>query len=147
MEQYQSTASRSEPYPDLTNRIDAIEKEIRNGSPGIMSSQFLPALGAIFRSQTRSLAHHRAAAALVATTKQRLETNEVPETFEELAAKLVPPASRDPFTADQPLLMKRTDDAMLIYSIGPDGENDGGPPTPGGDKVEGNDDVGLRMAL
>jgi hypothetical protein len=147
MEQYQATASRSEPYPDLTNRIDAIEKEIRNGSPGIMSSQFLPALGAIFRSQTRSLAHHRAAAALVATTKQRLETNEVPETFEELAAKLVPPASRDPFTADQPLLMKRTDDAMLIYSIGPDGEDDGGPPTPGGDKVEGNDDVGLRMAL
>jgi hypothetical protein len=71
----------------------------------------------------------------------------VPETFDELAAQLVPPASRDPFTADQPLVMKRTDDALLVYSIGPDGEDDGGPVAPGADKVEGNDDVGLRMAL
>jgi hypothetical protein len=147
MEQYQSTASRSEPYPDLTKRIDAIEKEIRNGSPGIMSSQFLPALGAIFRQQTRSVANHRVAAALVAATKLRLETNAVPETFDELAAQLVPPASRDPFTADQPLVLKRNDNALLVYSVGPDGEDDGGPPTPGGDKVEGNDDVGLWMAL
>jgi len=147
MEQYQATASRSEPYPDLTNRIDAIEKEIRNGSPGIMSSQFLPALGAIFRSQTRSVANHRAAGALVAATRQRLETGAVPETFDELAAQLVPPASRDPFTADQPLVLKRTDNALLVYSIGPDGEDDGGPVAPGTDKVEGNDDVGLRMAL
>jgi hypothetical protein len=147
MEQYQAIATRSEPYPDLTNRIDAIEKEIRNGSPGIMSSQFLPALGALFRSQTRNVAHHRAATALVAATQQRLETGAVPETFDELATQLVPPASRDPFTADQPLLVKRTDDSLLIYSIGPDGEDDGGPVPLGTDKVEGNDDVGLRMAL
>ena len=147
MEQYQAIATRSEPYPDLTNRIDAIEKEIRNGSPGIMSSQFLPALGALFRSQTRNVAHHRAATALVAATRQRLETGTTPMTFEELSAKLVPPASRDPFTADQPLIMKQTDDALLVYSIGPDGEDDGGPVAPGADKVEGNDDVGLRIAL
>ena len=29
----------------------------------------------------------------------------------------------------------------------PDGEDDGGPVAPGADQVEGNDDVGLRMAL
>ena len=29
----------------------------------------------------------------------------------------------------------------------PDGEDDGGPVAPAADKVEGNDDVGLRMAL
>jgi hypothetical protein len=147
MEQYQAIATRSEPYPDLTNRIDAIEKEIRNGSPGIMSSQFLPALGALFRSQTRNVAHHRAATALVAATRQRLETETTPTTFEELSTKLVPPASRDPFMADRPLVMKQTDDALLVYSVGPDGEDDGGPVAPGADKVEGNDDVGLRMAL
>ena len=93
------------------------------------------------------MAHHRAATALVAATQQRLETGAVPETFDELAAQLVPPASRDPFTADQPLVLKRTDDAVFVYSIGPDGEDDGGPVAPGADKVEGNDDVGLRIAL
>jgi hypothetical protein len=113
----------------------------------MMSSMIVPALGAVFRQQTRSVANHRAASALVAATKERLESGAVPETFEELAAQLVPPASRDPFTADQPLVMKQTDDALLVYSIGPDGEDDGGPVAPGVDKVEGNDDIGLRMAL
>jgi len=147
MAQYQAAASRSEPYPDLTKRIEAIETQTRDHSPGMLSSMIVPALGAVFKAQTRSIANHHAALALVAATKQRLETGAVPETFDELASQLVPPASRDPFTADQPLVMKRTDDALLVYSIGPDGEDDGGPVAPGADKVEGNDDVGLRMAL
>ena len=147
MTQYQAAASRTEPYPDLTKRIDAIETQTRDRSPGMLSSMIVPALGAVFKAQTRSIANHRAATALVAATKQRLETGAVPETFDKLAAQLVPPASRDPFTADQPLVMKRTDDSLLVYSVGPDGEDDGGPVTPGADKVEGNDDIGLRMAL
>jgi len=147
MTQYQAAASRTEPYPDLTKRIDAIETQTRDRSPGMLSSMIVPALGAVFKAQTRSIANHRAATALVAATRQRLETGAVPETFDELAAQLVPPASRDPFTADQPLVLKRTDDAVLVYSIGPDGEDDGGPVAPGADNVEGNDDIGLRMAL
>ena len=147
MAQYQAAASRTEPYPDLTKRIDAIETQTRDRSPGMLTSMVVPTLGAVFKAQTRSVAHHRAATALVAATKERLETGAVPETFDELAAQLVPPASRDPFTADQPLFMKQTDDGLLVYSIGPDGEDDGGPVAPGADKVEGNDDVGLRMAL
>jgi len=107
----------------------------------------VPALGAVFKAQTRSVANHRAATALVAATRQRLESGTVPETFDELADQLVPPASRDPFTVDQPLVMKRTDDALVVYSVGPDGEDDGGPVAPAADKVEGNDDVGLRLAL
>jgi len=147
MGKYQSAASRSESYPDLTKRIDADETEIRDRSPGMLSSMIVPALPAVFKAQTRSIANHHAALALVAATKERLETGAVPETFDELAVQLVPSASRDPFTADQPLVMKQTDDALLIYSIGPDGEDDGGPVAPGADKVEGNDDIGLRMAL
>jgi len=147
MTQYQAAASRTESYPDLTKRIDAIETQTRDRSPGMLSSMIVPALGAVFKAQTRSIANHRAATALVTATKQRLETGAVPETFDELAAQLVPPASRDPFTADQPLVMKRTDDTLLVYSIGPDGEDDGGPVAPDADKVEGNDDIGLWMAL
>jgi hypothetical protein len=147
MTQYQAAASRTEPYPDLTKRIDAIETQTRDRSPGMLSSMIVPALGAVFKAQTRSVASHRAATALVAATKQRLETGAVPKMFDELAAQLVPPASRDPFTADQPLIMKQTDDALLVYSVGPDGEDDSGPVAPSADKVEGNDDIGLRMAL
>ena len=54
---------------------------------------------------------------------------------------------RDPFTDDKPLLLKRTDAFWTVYSVGPDGEDDGGPPAPGTEKAEDNDDVGLRLAL
>ena len=147
MRKYQQLAAGSEPYPEVKKKTDAMEKELRDRSPGMMSSLIMPALGAVFRTQAQSIARHRAATALVTATQQRLETGTVPETFDELAAQLVPPASHDPFTADQPLVLKRTDDAVLVYSIGPDGEDDGGPVAPGADKVEGNDDVGLRIAL
>jgi hypothetical protein len=147
MSQYQAADSRTEHYPEVKKKTDAMEKELRDRSPGMMTSLIMPALGGVFRTHAQSIARHRAATALVTATKQRLETGAVPETFDELAAQLVPPASRDPFTADQPLVLKQTDDGLLVYSIGPDGEDDGGPVAPGADKVEGNDDIGLRMAL
>jgi hypothetical protein len=146
MRKYQQLAAGSEPYPEIKKKTDAMEAELRDRSPGMTSSLIVPALGAVFRTQTNSVAHHRAAAALAAATKQRLETGVVPPTLEELAAP-VPAAYRDPFTADRSLLMERTDDAVVVYSVGPDGEDDGGPVAPGADKVDGNDDVGLRMAL
>jgi hypothetical protein len=147
MRKYQQLAAGSEPYPEVKKKTDAMEKELWDRSPGMMTSLIMPALGGVFRAQAQALARQRAASALVAATRQRLETETTPTTFEELSTKLVPPASRDPFTADRPLVMKQTDDALLVYSVGPDGEDDGGPPAPGAEKVEGNDDVGLRMAL
>ena len=54
---------------------------------------------------------------------------------------------RDRFTTDQPLMSKRTDCEWLVYSVGPDGEDDGGPVPPGAEKSQANDDFGLRMAL
>ena len=147
MRKYQQLAAGSEPYPEVKKKTDAMEKELWDRSPGMMTSLIMPALGGVFRAQAQNVARQRAASALVAATRQRLETEATPTTFEELSTKLVPPASRDPFTADRPLVMKQTDDALLVYSVGPDGEDDGGPPAPGAEKVEGNDDVGLRMAL
>ncbi|MFM8702709.1 MAG: hypothetical protein ACKOHG_02380, partial [Planctomycetia bacterium] len=49
--------------------------------------------------------------------------------------------------ADRPLLVKRTDDALLVYSVGPDGEDDGGPVAPAEKKSAGTDDAGMRMYL
>ncbi len=147
MHKYQQLAAGSEPYPEVKKKTDAMEKELWDRSPGMMTSLIMPALGGVFRAQAQNVARQRAASALVAATRQRLETETTPTTFEELSTKLVPPASRDPFTADRPLVMKQTDDALLVYTVGPDGEDDGGPPAPGAEKVEGNDDVGLQMAL
>jgi hypothetical protein len=54
----------------------------------------------------------------------------------------------DPFTTDAPLRTKRTDDGWLIvYSVGPNGEDDGGPPPRGTQRPQENDDVGLRLKV
>jgi len=54
---------------------------------------------------------------------------------------------RDPFTADGSLLSKRADGRLVVYSVGADREDDGGPSPPGSPAVQGNDDVGLLMPL
>ena len=53
----------------------------------------------------------------------------------------------DPFQAEGPLTIKTAADGWLVYSVGPDGEDDGGPVPAGAKPVEGNDDVGLRLAV
>lgn len=147
MRKYQTVASRSAAYPETMQQLGIIEMQAHEPSPGFFTSQVVPALAAVFRSQTRSVATRRAAMTLIAATKQRLKTGTVPATLDASTVTLLPPASRDPFTADHPLLIRRTESAIVVYSVGPDGEDDGGPAAPGGDKVEGNDDIGLRMAL
>ena len=52
---------------------------------------------------------------------------------------------RDPFTTDAPLLLKVTPEDLLVWSVGPDGEDDGGPQKDGEDHDTSNDDIGLRM--
>jgi hypothetical protein len=84
---------------------------------------------------------------LVAATRARLATGPLPDTAAAFAPNFQPALPRDPFTVDQPLLLKRADGTWTVYSVGPDGEDDGGPLPAGADAVAGNDDVGLRMAL
>jgi len=36
---------------------------------------------------------------------------------------------------------------LTVYSVGPDGEDDGGPPAPDCKSLEGDDDTGLSIAL
>ena len=57
----------------------------------------------------------------------------------------LPSVPRDPFTTDAPLHLKATSEELLIWSVGPDGEDDGGPQPPDAEHDAGNDDIGLRM--
>lgn len=54
----------------------------------------------------------------------------VPQTLDELVPAYLPAMPADPF-GDGPLKSKVTPDALLIYSVGPDGNDDGGAPIKG----------------
>ena len=150
MQKYQGMAGKAEPY-QAKLETEAVEAELQTRSPGMHTSLLVPATGDAFRWQADTLSLRRAAAVLLAATRQRLETGTAPATIVDLTAKPAPPTTDDPFAAGETLRMKQAENLLLVYSVGPDGEDDGGPVAPhaaaGTDTVEGNDDIGLRMAL
>ena len=82
----------------------------------------------------------------LAATRHRIEKGNLPESLDDLVPAFLPFSPADPFVADAPLRLKQTEGGLVIYSVGPDGENDGGPVAPGTEPAAGNDDVGLRLA-
>jgi hypothetical protein len=106
-----------------------------------------PALTSVVQAQLKSQARHEAAGVLVAATRARLASGAVPESVDALAPEWLGAVPRDPFANEEPLRWKREGDSHLVYSVGPDGEDDGGPPAPDADRSQANDDVGLRMAI
>ena len=135
-------------YAQTRRRAEALEKSLADRRPGVLSSLVLPAITSVFQARARSETLHRAAAVLVAATKQRLASGVLP--LEPAAFRDTPPfmLPADPFAeGGKPLVMKRGDNGLSVYSIGPDGGDDGGPVLPGEEVAEGNDDVGLVMTI
>ena len=131
-------------YPAVAKETTQIEDEIKSRRPGIFSAMLTPALTAVLKSQARAAAMHDVAGVLVAATRARLAGTSLTES---LVPEAVPALPGDPFTSDKPLLAKRADDGWVVYSVGPDGEDDGGPPAASADRADGNDDEGLRLAV
>ncbi|MEI6241257.1 MAG: hypothetical protein WCR51_12780 [Planctomycetia bacterium] len=150
MERYQHLIAKNvtaPPYSEFTRQLDAIADEPSLRRAGIVTSVMAPALSNVLHSEMRGRALHRAAEVLVAATRARLAGSGIPNTIEALVPANLPAVPRDPFTDGKPLLAKRADDMWLVWSVGPDGADDGGPPPAGADAEPGNDDVGLRMAV
>jgi len=147
IKKYQMLTANPPVWPDLRKRAEEIEKELITKNRGLITSLMTPALTGILRSRVQSHAMHESAAALVAATRQRLATGGVPATLDELVPGQLRSVPRDPFTTDKPLLLRRTDADWTVYSVGPDGEDDGGPVRANVENLGGNDDIGLFMKL
>jgi hypothetical protein len=137
-------ASTPRPYPTIVKDTAEIEGEIESRRPGIFAAMLAPTLSGVLKSQVKGKAAHDVAGVLVAATRARLMGKPLADS---LVPDAVPVLPGDPFTMDTPLLARRADDAWVVYSVGPDGEDDGGPVPDGAEVAEGNDDVGLRLAL
>jgi hypothetical protein len=139
---------QSRTWPEMQKQIDGIEAEIRRTGPdGFLSRLIAPATDAVLRSQCNSVARHRAAEVLLAATRERLASGTLPESIDALVPARLPSVPRDPFTADAPLRLKATPEEVLVWSVGPDGEDDGGPHKDGEEHEAGHDDIGLRMPV
>jgi len=135
-------------YARTRRRAEALEKSLADRRPGVLSSLVLPAITSVFQARARSETLHRAAAVLVAATKQRLATGSLPLEPAAFDGPVPFAMPADPLAeGSAPLLMKRSDAGIAVYSVGPDGHDDGGPVPPGEEAAEGNDDIGFMMAV
>jgi len=132
------------PFAALQHEAAAIEEDLKARQAGIFSALMAPALASVLTSQSKGEALHEVAGVLVAATHARLRGKPLGQS---LVPEAVPALPDDPFRAEGPLTVKTGADGWLVYSVGPDGEDDGGPVPAGAEPVEGNDDVGLRLAF
>ena len=139
-------ADRSTNWPDLKRAIDDVEDDLNGAAPaGIVSRLIAPATFSVLHSQARATATHRAAEILLAATRQRLASGALPESIDALVPDRLPVVPSDPFSTKAPMRMRVTGDEVVVWSIGADGEDDGGLPNVADPTDIGNDDVGLRM--
>ncbi|MEN9665759.1 MAG: hypothetical protein RLZZ326_2122 [Planctomycetota bacterium] len=144
-----STAARSvdqrQGWPEMKRDIDAIDTDPRRGPDGALARLIVPATEAVFRAQSHAVARHRAAEVLLAATRERLAAGALPAAIDSLVPARLPSVPRDPFTSDSPMRAAFEAGEFSVWSVGPNGTDDGGPVAAGNAPPERGDDIGLRM--
>ena len=74
-----------------------------------------------------------------------MKTGHLPDSLDDLVPEELPFPPRDPFTTSQALRLRKMDQGIVVWWVGQDGEDDGGPSTKTGADfgTDGNDDLGL----
>lgn len=84
----------------------------------------LPGYRAVFAAAARGVAQHRATLALLACERFRRERGDYPRQLADVTPAYLPEVPSDPFTGE-PLRLQH-DKRFIIYSVGQDGNDDGG---------------------
>jgi muramidase (phage lysozyme) len=85
----------------------------------------MPALVKIYSAHGKGQALLRCAITAIAAERYRLASGHWPETLEALLPMYLPEIPLDPFVQNA-LRYRRVDDGVIIYSVGPDGEDNDG---------------------
>jgi hypothetical protein len=115
----------------------------------IIAFLVLPDLTRVDASYRRHLASLRCSIAALAAERHRLREGVWPDSLDALVnAKLLPRVPTDPYDA-RPLRFRRTEDGVMVYSVGPDHRDDGGAlyrwhPTKS-DPTEPGTDLGFQL--
>lgn len=130
----ESIAASSEPFPEAHQRVGQVENRLKAvvGSRNplekmqyIVTSAMLPGLATSFDATARGLARRDALLAAIAAERHRLKTGSFPAKLADLVPGFLPAIPTDSFDG-QPLRMIASEGEIVIYSVGDDGQDDGG---------------------
>jgi hypothetical protein len=140
--------ARREPedQPEGLQRLDVAAK--RTGA-GVFTSEYelaqllMPAVGKVGAAFRRDRALLRGTIIALALERFRLAEKRWPAELTELVPAYLPAVSRDPFDG-QPMRYRKLADGVIVYSIGPDGQDNGGAMNRARPTAEGTD-LGFRL--
>jgi hypothetical protein len=115
-----------EPYYKVRGRIVELHTWSGEGpSQTLIASPLAPRIGSMFALAARAEAAHLDAMTASAATRYKLAHGHLPEKLADLLSDELAEIPKDPFDG-QPLRMTINDGKWTVYSIGPDGIDDGG---------------------
>jgi type II secretory pathway pseudopilin PulG len=142
METNIAIASLSAPKNLILADVEKMEIKKANQQHHDLVAAFLPGFPGLNKSEISCFAMVRLATTSAAIERFRLEAKRLPQSLGELAPRFLPAVPTDPFDG-QPLRYRRLAKGYLIYSVGQDGQDDGGREKPSdwtpGDKT--TDDI------
>jgi hypothetical protein len=111
-----------------TNLTGALEASIRTGRY-ILSGLFLPAMSRALVKEAEGVANGRICVVALALERFRLANHRLPDDLRSLVPVFMQDVPADPFDG-RPLRYKKLPKGYVVYSIGPDGRDDGGKEPP-----------------
>jgi hypothetical protein len=131
------------PFDQQRAAFKAVPQPDPNDWRSMMTRLLLPAIEKTADAGLRTRGELLAAGAAVAAERYRRKTGTWPASLEALVPEFLPTLPNDPFTG-QPLAFKRLPDGLVIYTVGPDGKDDGGQVLEAGEGSRVTD-YGLRL--
>ncbi len=143
----QNIAAQQGPYARKKTVLEKIEKDLGVHRYGILTSLIAPAVGKAIERLARATMRHQAALVAVAATCERLTNDTLPEKSDDLVPEQLPCIPRDAFDPEHTLIYSLRPPGAAIYSVGPNGKDDGGPTRPNDKTQKKTDDVGVFLLI
>lgn len=146
MHTYQRVAESSNSYAAKQTTLKRIEDDFSSGRPkGFVTALLTPAIGKAIENVEKARMRHTTALVAIAATEFRITHDSLPEKADVLVPKLLPFLPKDVFVDKSRLRYSVKNDGIAIYSVGPNGKDDGGPGPDMGKDQPKNDDVGIFL--
>ena len=146
MHTYQRVAESSDSYAAKQTTLKRIEDDFSSGRPkGFVTALLTPAIGKAIENVEKARMRHTTALVAIAATEFRITHDSLPEKADVLVPDFLPFLPKDVFIDKSRLRYSVKDDGVAIYSVGPNGKDDGGPGPDMGKDQPKNDDVGIFL--
>jgi hypothetical protein len=146
MYSYQRVAESSDSYATKQTTLKNIEDDLSSGRPkGFMTAYLLPGISKAIENVEKTRMRHTTALVAIAATEFRVAHDSLPEKADSLVPDFLPCLPKDAFLDTSRIRYLRKDDGVAIYSVGPNGKDDGGPGPVIGKAQPKNDDVGIFL--